>query len=184
MLERAGSGDLTARVTRDVSRVAEAVRTALPELARSALSIVLTLGALALLDWRFLIAALLAVPVQAHTARWYVRNATPLYAKERIATGAQQQQLLDTIGGSGTVRAYRLEAEHTERVTERSRSAVGLTLRGVRLVLRFYSFYCTWPSTPVSRPFWSPVSSWCGTGPRRSAPRPPRRCTSTACSAR
>ncbi|WP_328912283.1 MULTISPECIES: ABC transporter ATP-binding protein [unclassified Streptomyces] len=139
MLERAGSGDLTARVTRDVSRVAEAVRTALPELARSALSIVLTLGALALLDWRFLIAALLAVPVQAHTARWYVRNATPLYAKERIATGAQQQQLLDTIGGSGTVRAYRLEAEHTERVTERSRSAVGLTLRGVRLVLRFYS---------------------------------------------
>lgn len=138
-LEKAGSGDLTARVTRDVSRVAEAVRTALPELARSALSIVLTLGALALLDWRFLLAALIAVPVQAHTARWYVTNATPLYAKERIATGAQQQQLLDTIGGAGTVRAHRLEAEHTGRVTERSRAAVALTMRGVRLVLSFYA---------------------------------------------
>ncbi|MGW2683244.1 ABC transporter ATP-binding protein [Streptomyces sp. NPDC001414] len=138
-LERAGSGDLNARVTRDVSRVADAVRTALPELARSALSIVLTLGALALLDWRFLLAALLAVPVQAHTARWYVRNAVPLYARERIATGEQQQQLLDTIGGARTVRAYRLQDGHARRVAERSRAAVELTMRGVRLVLRFYS---------------------------------------------
>ncbi|MFG2301063.1 ABC transporter ATP-binding protein [Actinacidiphila glaucinigra] len=138
-LERAGSGDLNSRVTRDVSRVAEAVRSALPELVRSGLSIVLTLAALAVLDWRFLPAALVALPVQAHTARWYVRNATPLYAKERVATGAQQQQLLDTIGGAATVRAYRAEAAHTERVTERSRAAVDLTLRGVQLVLRFYS---------------------------------------------
>ncbi|MFF0383222.1 ABC transporter ATP-binding protein [Streptomyces sp. NPDC004286] len=138
-VERAGSGDLNARVTRDVSRVADAVRGALPELARSALSIVLTLGALALLDWRFLLAALLAVPVQAHTARWYVRNAVPLYGRERIAAGAQQQQLLDTIGGARTVRAHRLQDGHTERVTARSRAAVELTMRGVRLVLRFYS---------------------------------------------
>ncbi|MEU5766480.1 ABC transporter ATP-binding protein [Streptomyces asoensis] len=138
-LEKAGSGDLNARVTRDVSRVADAVRGALPELARSALSIVLTLGALALLDWRFLLAALVAVPVQAHTARWYVRNAVPLYARERIATGAQQQQLLDTIGGARTVRAYRMQTRHTREVTERSRASVELTMRGVRLVLRFYS---------------------------------------------
>ncbi|MEV0486827.1 ABC transporter ATP-binding protein [Streptomyces sp. NPDC050508] len=138
-VEKAGSGDLNSRVTRDVSRVADAVRGALPELARSALSIVLTLGALALLDWRFLLAALIAVPVQAHTARWYVRNAVPLYAKERIATGTQQQQLLDTIGGARTVRAYRLQKGHTRRVTERSRSAVELTMSGVQLMLRFYS---------------------------------------------
>ncbi|MEW1646157.1 ABC transporter ATP-binding protein [Streptomyces sp. NPDC091219] len=138
-VEKAGSGDLNSRVTRDVSRVADAVRGALPELARSALSIVLTLGALALLDWRFLLAALIAVPVQAHTARWYVRNAVPLYAKERIATGSQQQQLLDTIGGARTVRAYRLQRDHSRRVTERSRSAVELTMRGVQLMLRFYS---------------------------------------------
>ncbi|WUT72458.1 ABC transporter ATP-binding protein/permease [Streptomyces sp. NBC_00670] len=137
-LERTGSGDLNARVTRDVSRVAEAVRTALPELVRSGLSIVLTVVALAVLDWRFLPAALLAVPVQAHTARWYVRNAVPLYAKERIATGAQQQQLLDSIGGARTVRAHRLQDAHLGRVTARSRGAVELTMRGVRLVLRFY----------------------------------------------
>ncbi|KIF71799.1 multidrug ABC transporter permease [Streptomyces sp. AcH 505] len=138
-VERAGSGDLTARVTGDVSLIADAVRNALPELARSLLAIVLTLGALALLDWRFLLAALIAVPVQLYTARWYVRNAVPIYTEQRVAVGAQQQQLLDTIGGSATVRAFRLEREHTERVTARSWSAVELTMRGVRLVLRFYS---------------------------------------------
>ncbi|MGN9817928.1 ABC transporter ATP-binding protein [Streptomyces sp. SD11] len=138
-VEKAGAGDLTARVTRDVSVVGEAVRSALPELARSLLAIVLTLAAMAALDWRFFLAALIAVPVQASTARWYVRNAVPLYAEQRIATGSQQQQLLDTIAGAGTVRAFRLEEEHTARVTQRSSAAVELTLRGVRLVLNFYN---------------------------------------------
>lgn len=138
-VEKAGAGDLTARVTRDVSVVGEAVRSALPELARSLLAIFLTLAAMAALDWRFLVAALLAVPVQASTARWYVRHAVPLYAQQRIATGAQQQQLLDTIAGAGTVRGFRIEEEHTERVTRRSATAVALKMRGIRLVLDFYN---------------------------------------------
>ncbi|MFK0168730.1 ABC transporter ATP-binding protein [Streptomyces sp. NPDC090306] len=138
-VEEAGAGDLTARVTRDVSVVGEAVRVALPELARSLLAIVLTLAAMTALDWRFLVAALLAVPVQATTARWYVRHAVPLYARQRIATGDQQQQLLDTIAGARTVRAFRLEEQHTRRVTESSASTVELTMRGVRLMLTFYN---------------------------------------------
>ncbi|MFE9249060.1 ABC transporter ATP-binding protein [Streptomyces sp. NPDC007088] len=137
-LERAGSGDLTARVTGDVARVAEAVRSALPELTRSLLTIFLTLGAMALLDVRFLLAALLAVPVQLLTARWYVRRALTLYAEQRVANGAQQQQLLETIGGAATVRGHRLESAHTDRVAARSGAAVGLTMRSVRLVLGFY----------------------------------------------
>ncbi|RKN07024.1 ABC transporter ATP-binding protein [Streptomyces radicis] len=138
-IERAGSGDLTARVTADVTTVAQAVRNALPELVRSLLAIVLTLGALAVLDWRFLLAALIAVPVQAHTARWYVGRAVPLYAEQRVVTGAQQQQLLDTIGGASTVRAFRIEDRHAARVAERSGVAVGVTKRGIRLLLSFYA---------------------------------------------
>jgi ATP-binding cassette, subfamily C, bacterial len=137
-VERSGSGDLVARVTGDVSLIAEAVRRALPELVRSVLAIALTLAGLALLDWRFLLAALLAAPVQIYTARWYVRHAVPLYAEQRVANGAQQQQLLDSIGGAGTVRAFRLEDEHTGLVARRSSAVVDLTMRGVSLVLRFY----------------------------------------------
>ncbi|MFF0055734.1 ABC transporter ATP-binding protein [Streptomyces microflavus] len=138
-LERAGAGDLTARVTGDVARVAEAVRSALPEMARSVLAIVLTLGAMALLDVRFLLAALLAVPVQALTARWYVRRAVTVYADQRVANGSQQQQLLETIGGAVTVRGHRLEEQHTEKSARRSRKAVELTMRSVHLVLGFYA---------------------------------------------
>ncbi|MER6671264.1 ABC transporter ATP-binding protein [Amycolatopsis japonica] len=138
-IERAGSGDLTARVTNDVTVVARAVREALPELGRSVLTIVLTLGALAVLDWRFLLAALLAAPIQLHTVRWYVRNAVPLYAKQRIATGSQQQQLLDTIGGAKTVRAFRHADAHVERVRQRSEGAMDLMLRGVRLMTKFFA---------------------------------------------
>ncbi len=138
-VEQAGAGDLTSRVTGDIVVVAQAVRNALPELARSLLAIVLTLAALAVLDWRLLLAALLAVPIQAHTARWYLRRAVPLYAEQRVAVGAQQQQMLDTIGGAGTVRAFRLGERHLGRVAERSGAAVAVTLRGVRLVLRFYA---------------------------------------------
>lgn len=138
-LELAGSGDLTARVTGDVSVVADAVREAVPELSRAALTIVLTLVAMATLDWRFLLVALLAAPIQLHTARWYVRNAIPLYARQRIAVGVQQQQLLDTVGGASTVRAYRIADDHIVRITRRSQAAVDLVLEGIRLVTRFYA---------------------------------------------
>ncbi|GAA1946007.1 ABC transporter ATP-binding protein [Amycolatopsis minnesotensis] len=137
-VEKAGSGDLTTRVTNDVSEIADGVRDALPELGRSVLTIVLTLGGLAVLDWRFLIAALLAAPIQLGTVRWYIRRAVPLYAKQRVAVGEQQQQLLDTVGGAPTVRAFRLAGEHVGRVRARSGAAVDLALRGIRLVTRFF----------------------------------------------
>ncbi|XRQ14393.1 ABC transporter ATP-binding protein [Actinomadura welshii] len=138
-VERAGSGDLTSRVTNDVSEVTTAVRDAVPALAQSLLAIGLTLVALAFLDWRFLLVALLAVPIQAHTVRWYVRKAVPLYKAQRVAVGAQQQELLGSVGGASTVRAFRLEDEHAERVGARSRAAVELVMRGARLVTRFYA---------------------------------------------
>jgi len=138
-VERAGSGDLTARVTGDVTKIAEAVRQALPLMARSALTIVLTLGALAVLDWRFALAVLVAAPVQVLTLRWYGRNAKTMYGAERIAIGEQQQQLLETIGGSSTVRAFGLTDDHVRRVTERSSHAVGTTMRCIRLLGGFFS---------------------------------------------
>ena len=137
-IEAAGSGDLTSRVTADVSLVGEAVREAVPQFARSALVILLTLVALAVLDWRFLLAALLAVPIQALTARWYLRRSTPLYAEQRVIGGVQQQQLLDTVGGAATVRAFGLEAEHAERVRTRSEDVVDVALRVVRLQTAFF----------------------------------------------
>ncbi|WP_317633382.1 ABC transporter transmembrane domain-containing protein [Streptomyces sp. SCSIO ZS0520] len=138
-VEEAGSGDLVSRVTGDVSKIAKSVRQALPEFARSTLTILLTLVGLAVLDWRFLLAALLAMPVQWLSVRWYLRRAAPVYAAHRVATGALQHQLLDSMGGVRTVRAFRLNEAHTALVARRSQSAVDLAVRGTRVVTGFFS---------------------------------------------
>ncbi|MFD0026092.1 ABC transporter ATP-binding protein [Streptomyces sp. NPDC058382] len=138
-VEAAGSGDLVSRVTSDVSMIAKSVRQALPEFTRSALTIVLTFAGLAVLDWRFLVAALLAVPVQVLSVRWYLRRAAPVYAEHRVATGALQHQLLDSVGGVRTVRAFRLNRSHTALLERRSASARDLALGGIHIVTGFFS---------------------------------------------
>ncbi|MBU2663593.1 ABC transporter ATP-binding protein/permease [Actinoplanes bogorensis] len=138
-VEEAGTGDLTSRVTNDVTAIATAVRSALPELARSVLTIALTLVGLVVLDWRFLLAALIAVPIQLHTVRWYSGRALPLYARQRVSVGSMQQQLQETVGGSGTVRALRLQERHHGLVRGRSLDAVDWTMRGVRVLTQFYA---------------------------------------------
>ncbi|MGW6917357.1 ABC transporter ATP-binding protein [Kitasatospora sp. NPDC054939] len=138
-VEKAGAGDLTSRVTGDVTLIARTVRQALPEFSRSVLTIALTLVGLAVLDWRFLLAVLVAAPIQVLTVRWYLPRAIPVYAAHRVATGALQQQLLDSIGGVRTVRAFRLTDRHVELVERRSGAAVDLGLRGIRLVTGFFS---------------------------------------------
>lgn len=138
-VEKAGSGDLTSRVTQDVTVIARAVRQALPEFAGALLTIALTLVGLAVLDWRFLAAVLLAVPVHVLSVRWYIPRASKVYAEHRVATGALQHQLLDSIGGVRTVRAFRLGDRHSRLLEQRSREAVDLALRGIRLVSGFFS---------------------------------------------
>ncbi|MFB7588629.1 ABC transporter ATP-binding protein [Streptomyces sp. NPDC056169] len=138
-VEAAGSGDLVSRVTSDVTMIAKSVRQALPEFSRSALTIVLTFVGLAVLDWRFLLAALLAAPVQVFSVRWYMRRSSPVYGAHRIATGALQHQLLDSVGGARTVRAFRLGGTHAGLLDERSAAARDLGLRGIHLVTGFFS---------------------------------------------
>lgn len=137
-IESAGAGDLTSRASEDVALVGEAVREAVPDFARAALTIGLTLVGLAVLDWRFMVAALLAVPIQVVTARWYLRRSSPMYALQRRYAGAQQQQLLDTVGGVRTVRALGLAGDHARRVRTRTEDVVTVERRVVRLQTGFF----------------------------------------------
>jgi ATP-binding cassette, subfamily C, bacterial len=138
VVEEGGTGDLVARVGGDVSVVATAVRTALPEVVSAALVVGLTLVGLAALDWRLALAALLAAPVQVGAARWYLRRSTPIYAAQRAAEGRRTQQLLDSVGGAATVHAFGLTDQHLTAVDGRSRDAVELDLEATRTATRFY----------------------------------------------
>jgi ATP-binding cassette subfamily C protein len=138
-IERAGSGDLVSRVSDDVAEIADAVRQALPRMASSALIVALTIVGLAALDWRLALAGLLAVPIQAHTLRWYLGRSAPVYAAERRAAASRAQQLLDSVSGAGTVRAFGLGTAHVARVARRSLDALSLTMQAVNLITRFFA---------------------------------------------
>jgi ATP-binding cassette subfamily C protein len=61
-----------------------------------------------------------------------------MYAAERSAEGARAQQMLGSIEGAATVRAFRLACAHTERIAERSRAAVAISLRTTAVQTRFF----------------------------------------------
>ena len=138
-IERAGSGDLVSRVSDDVAKIAEAVREALPRMASAALTVGLTIVGLAALDWRLALAGLVAVPVQVHTLRWYLGRSGSVYAAERRAAARRSQQLLDSVSGAATVRAFGLGSDHVARVERRSLDALDLTMRAVNLITRFFA---------------------------------------------
>lgn len=137
-IERSGTGDVMARLSGDVEVVNEAVSGVLPTLLDAGLTILLTTGALVLLDWRFAVAALVTIPFQVAAVRWYLRVAVPVIRSERVAEGARAQQLLDSIDGARTVRALRLTGDHVDRVAARSDEARRLSIRMATVQRRFF----------------------------------------------
>ncbi|MBD0740645.1 ABC transporter ATP-binding protein [Streptomyces sp. CBMA29] len=137
-VEQVGAGDLAARIGDDASLVAGALRGVLPSVAGAALTIGFTVIGLTALDWRFALAGLCAMPIQLATMRWYLRHSGPLYAAQRVAGGERTRQILESVSGVETVRAFRLTERHTARVADRSAAAMGYALRAVTLRSRFY----------------------------------------------
>ncbi|WP_226653651.1 ABC transporter ATP-binding protein [Leifsonia sp. LS1] len=137
-IAESSSGDLVARVTDDVEQVAEVAQGAFARLLGAAITILVTLAGLAGLDYRFALAALVAVPVQAWTLRWYLRSSTRTYARSRRAVGTRAATLLETFAALPTVRAYDLGADRSLRARAASEQAVAAELDATRTMTRFY----------------------------------------------
>ncbi|GLY02640.1 ABC transporter ATP-binding protein [Actinoplanes sp. NBRC 101535] len=136
-LERSGTGDLVARAGDDVAQVANVLTTAGPLLAGAATTVLLTAGGLFALDWRLGLAGLAAAPGYALALRWYLPRAQPYYARERIAAGERSQAMAGALQGVATVRAYRTEREHLDRIGDRSAAGRDLSIEVFRLYTRF-----------------------------------------------
>ncbi|UKY52766.1 ABC transporter ATP-binding protein [Streptomyces inhibens] len=129
-VERAGTGDLTARGTTDVTSVARTLRDAAPEVFIAAAQALFLLGAVVVLDPLLglcglgLLSGLLAV-------RWYLRRAHTAYLAEGAATSALAELLAATAAGARTVEALGLHERRTaasERAIERCRRTRTRTL--------------------------------------------------------
>ncbi|MGK2887942.1 MAG: ABC transporter ATP-binding protein [Rhodococcus sp. (in: high G+C Gram-positive bacteria)] len=137
-VEVSGTGDLVSRATDDVEEVSTAISTAVPALSTSLFTVVLTAVGLTALDWRFLGALVLIVPVYALAVRWYLRNAPGIYAAERAAMGQRAQHVLGAVRGLRTVHAYDMSPLLAARVGQHSWEVVRWTMRARIVQNRFY----------------------------------------------
>ncbi|MBY3989579.1 ABC transporter ATP-binding protein [Rhodococcus fascians] len=137
-VERSGSGDLISRATDDVDEVSSAIGTVVPALSSSLFTIAATTVGLTALDWRFLGAIVLVVPVYALAVRWYLRTAPGIYASERAAMGARAQQVLGSVRGLRTVHEYDVGPTLASRIGTHSWEVVRWSMRARIVQNRFY----------------------------------------------
>ncbi|MGY1578607.1 ABC transporter ATP-binding protein [Streptomyces sp. MN13] len=108
VVERAGTGDLTARGTADVTTVGTTLRDAGPELLIASLQALFLLGAVTVLDPLLGLCAVLGLAGIWFPLRWYLRRARPAYLAEGAATSAVAEILAATASGARTVEAFGL----------------------------------------------------------------------------
>ncbi|MER6531316.1 ABC transporter ATP-binding protein [Streptomyces sp. NPDC001508] len=131
-VERAGTGDLTARGTADVAAVGTTLRDVGPELLVSSVQALFVLGAVFTLDPLLgLFGVLGTIPIWC-ALRWYLRRARDGYLAEGAATSQVAEIVAATASGARTVEAFRLE----ERRITASRDALDTSRR-----TRLYTLY-------------------------------------------
>ncbi|MFJ6659272.1 ABC transporter ATP-binding protein [Streptomyces sp. NPDC091377] len=107
-VERAGTGDLTARGTADVTAVGTTLRDAGPELFISGVQALFLLAAVFVLDPLFGLLGLVCLTPIHLALRWYLRRARDAYLAEGAATSGVAEIVAATASGARTVEAFGL----------------------------------------------------------------------------
>ena len=132
VVERAGTGDLTARGTADVATVGTTLRDAGPELLINSVQFLFLLAAVFFLDPLLGAVGVFGLLPIWFVLRWYLRRARDGYLAEGAATSDVAEILSATASGARTVEALRLE----ERRVRASRDALDTARR-----TRLYTLY-------------------------------------------
>lgn len=132
-IEAAGTGDLVARLSGDVRAVGQVVEEALPAFLSALFGIVLSLVGMSLLDGRFALAALLAVPLQYFALRRFLRRSAPVYRAHRAVVAERGQRTIEAVRGVDTVLALRAEEHHLARIAEASEQGIELEVQATRV---------------------------------------------------
>jgi ABC-type multidrug transport system fused ATPase/permease subunit len=117
-VERAGTGDLLTRTSRDVSELSYTVRFAVPETLIAAVTAFFLFGALMLVGPLLALPCLVAVPVLWVGTRWYLRRAPAGYLRENAAYSDITDGISETVEGSRTTEALRQQARRRARTDD------------------------------------------------------------------
>lgn len=129
LIERVGTGDIVARASSDVREISDSVPHLLPSFISAMLTLVLSIGAVSIVDWRFAIVMAAIIPLYALTARWYLRTGPAVYAAARSAESVRSQHVLETAHARRTIAAYRMEQRRLSLIRAASWQLVRWAMR-------------------------------------------------------
>ncbi len=130
-VERAGTGDLLTRTSRDVDALSHSVRFAVPEILIAAVTVVFTMTALVLVGPVLALPCLLGVPMLWAGTRWYLRRAPQGYLRESAAYSDMTDGLAETVESARTVEAFGAQ----QRRIDRTNSDIGRSYAAERYTL-------------------------------------------------
>ncbi|HET7174267.1 MAG TPA: ABC transporter ATP-binding protein [Nocardioidaceae bacterium] len=115
-VERAGTGDLLTRTSRDIDALGWSARYAVPETIIALVTTVFTIGACLLVGAWVLVPLVLGVPVIYVATRWYLRRAKAGYLRESATYSAINASVAETAEGARTVEALGLERRRVRQI--------------------------------------------------------------------
>ncbi|WP_052852733.1 ABC transporter ATP-binding protein [Streptomyces avicenniae] len=113
VLERAGTGDLLARINTDIDRLSKAMREAVPQMSIAVVWAGLLLAGIVLTSPPLGLGVLIAAPLLVGVCVWYFRRAPAGYRAEAAGYAAVAAALAETVDAGRTIEAHRLESERT-----------------------------------------------------------------------
>ncbi|MET9316893.1 ABC transporter ATP-binding protein [Kribbella sp. NPDC003505] len=114
-VERAGTGDLLSRTSRDVDTLSRTVRFAVPETIIAFVTVVFTVVATTLVGVWVLVPLVAMVPLLWLSTKWYLRRAKDGYLRENAAYAQMTSSLAETVEGARTVEALRRYDDRVRR---------------------------------------------------------------------
>ncbi|HWD77700.1 MAG TPA: ABC transporter ATP-binding protein [Kribbella sp.] len=134
-VERAGTGDLLSRTSRDVDTLSRTVRFAVPETIIAFVTVVFTAVATLLVGVWVIVPLIAMVPLLLLSTKWYLRRAKDGYLRENAAYAQMTSSLAETVEGARTVEALRRYDDRVRRGDE--------DIRGSYLAERYTLFLRT-----------------------------------------
>ncbi|MBS2534189.1 ABC transporter ATP-binding protein [Catenulispora sp. NF23] len=138
VVERAGSGDLLSRSSRDVDSLSMAARYGLPTTLVAIVTVLLTIGALALVSPWAVLPLLVIVPPIAAVFRWYLKRAPAGYLAESARYADMTDGLAETVDGARTVEALGRQRQRIERTDDDIRAQFAAEHYTLRLRCGFW----------------------------------------------
>jgi len=117
-VERAGTGDLLSRTSRDVDTLSRTVRFAVPETIIAIVTVLFSLTATVLVGVWILVPLLAMVPVLWLSTRWYLKRAKDGYLRENAAYAQMTNSLAETVEGARTIEALQRYDDRVRRGDE------------------------------------------------------------------